>query len=301
MSVSLDAIGARLAAGGRLTDGEAEELATSHDLVSLGMLADEARARRHGRRTTFVRVFDVGIDAAGSISPDAVPTATGEIRLVGQPASVGDAVSAVRRVAAAAGGRPLSGFALDEVKTLARHSRISLEAIAHHLRGAGLECIAEVPIDRLDDPAADVQAVVSGGLGAPRVTVTRMHEASRLSVLRRVSQLQRATGAIRVFAPLAREVNPAEPSTGYDDVKQVALARLLVDNIESIQVDWALYGPKLAQVALTFGADDVDSVSPADTLDLGVRRAPLEEILRNIRAASLEPVQRDGRFRAVAS
>ena len=38
----------------------------------------------------------------------------------------------------------------------------------------------------------------------------------------------------------------------------LALARLLVDNIDSIQVDWGRYGAKLAQVALIFGADDVD-------------------------------------------
>ena len=79
------------------------------------------------------------------------------------------------------------------------------------------------------------------------------------------------------------------PSTGFDDVKRVALARLIVDNIPSIQVDWALYGPKLAQVVLTMGADDVDAVSAEDDDSEGRRRAPLEEIRRNIRAAGLEP------------
>jgi 2-iminoacetate synthase ThiH len=64
-----------------------------------------------------------------------------------------------------------------------------------------------------------------------------------------------------------------------------------------VQVDWALYGPKLAQVALTFGADDVDSVSAVDDMTLGRRRAPLEEIRRNIVAASGEPAERDGLFR----
>lgn len=301
MSVTLEAIGARLAAGERLTDAEAEALVASHDLVSLGMLADAARERRHGRRTTFVRVFDVRIEGAASVTSDSVPKGAREIRLLGKPASVDGAVSAVHRVAAAAAGRPLSGFALDDLKTIAKTSRTSLEALARHLREAGLEFVAEVPIDRLDDPAAAVRAVVSGGLGAPRVTVTRLDQPARLSILRRAQTLQHTTEAVRVFAPLAREFDRAEPSTGYDDVKQVALARLLVDNIESIQVDWALYGPKLAQVALTFGADDVDGVSAADSLDLGVRRAPREEILRNIRAASLEPVERDGRFSAVAS
>jgi aminodeoxyfutalosine synthase len=86
------------------------------------------------------------------------------------------------------------------------------------------------------------------------------------------------------------------PSTGYDDLRRVALARLVVDNIGSIQVDWRLYGPKLAQVALTFGADDVDAVSPIDALEHGWRRAPLEEITRNVSAAALVPVERNGRF-----
>ena len=87
-----------------------------------------------------------------------------------------------------------------------------------------------------------------------------------------------------------------QPTTGYRDLRQVALARLLVDNIDSIQIDWSLYGPKLAQVALLFGADDIDSVSPADEQSRGPRRTPLEEITRNIRASALVPVERNGCF-----
>jgi aminodeoxyfutalosine synthase len=91
-------------------------------------------------------------------------------------------------------------------------------------------------------------------------------------------------------------MNPAVPTTGFDDVKRVALARLFLEDVPSIQVDWSLYGPKLAQVALTVGANDVDAVSPLDDSAEGRRRAPLEEIRRNIRAAGLDPVERDGRF-----
>jgi len=101
---------------------------------------------------------------------------------------------------------------------------------------------------------------------------------------------------IRAFAPLPRRVNPAVPTTGYDDIRRVALARIVVDNVPSIQVDWSLYGPKLAQVALTVGADDVDGVSAEDDVSKGFRRSPLEEIRRNIRAAGYEPVQRSGRW-----
>jgi aminodeoxyfutalosine synthase len=79
----------------------------------------------------------------------------------------------------------------------------------------------------------------------------------------------------------------------------VALARLLVDNIASIQVDWSRYGPKLAQVALTVGADDLDGVSPIDEMAEGRRRSPLELVRRNIAAAGLVPVERDGARRRV--
>ena len=85
------------------------------------------------------------------------------------------------------------------------------------------------------------------------------------------------------------------PSTGYDDVRTVVLARLCT-SIQSIQVSWALYGPKLAQVAIAYGADDLDGVAPVDTVELGHRRSPREDIERQIRAAFAEPIERDGRF-----
>lgn len=299
MTASLEVIGARLAAGERLTEAEVDLLAASRDLVTIGMLADEARMRRHGRRATFVRVFEVAVGGPIPGSPAEVPRAASEIRLVGKPPNVDDAKNLVRHVAAVADRRPITGFALDDLKTLARMAHLSLEALARHLREAGLESVAAVPIDRLDDPVSAIQAVLSAGLTAPRVTVSNHHASARLATLKQVSDLQRAAGTVRAFAPIARVVDPVEPSTGYDDLRQVALARLLVENVASIQVDWVLSGPKLAQVALTFGADDVDRVSPVDSLDLGARRAPLEEILRNIRAASLEPVERDGRFAQV--
>ena len=129
---------------------------------------------------------------------------------------------------------------------------------------------------------------------------TGLPAADTTSVLKEIAALQRVVGVVRAFAPLPRAVNPAVPTTGYDDVKRVALARLIVDTVPSIQVDWALYGPKLAQVALTMGADDLDGVSVEGAGADGRRRAPLEEVMANIRSAGLEPVERNGRFDPVA-
>jgi aminodeoxyfutalosine synthase len=79
------------------------------------------------------------------------------------------------------------------------------------------------------------------------------------------------------------------------------MARLAAPNIPTVQVDWLRYGPKLAQVALTFGADDLDSVSAVDEAPEGRRRAPLEDVRRNIEAAGLSPAERDGRFNLVCT
>ena len=115
-------------------------------------------------------------------------------------------------------------------------------------------------------------------------------------MVERARDLQAALGGFKAFAPLPRTFSVAQPSTGYDDVKQVAIARLLVSNIDSIQVDWPLYGPKLAQVALTVGADDVDGVAAVEPGMLGARRSAVEQIRGNIRAAALEPMERNARF-----
>jgi aminodeoxyfutalosine synthase len=256
------------------------------------MLADDARRQRHGTRTTFVRVFEIHVDAP----PAALPARTdaGELRIVGTPAETDTAVAAVRAVAKLSASVPVSGFSLTDLAALAG-SRAALTELCRRLRDAGLEAVGEVPLDSLTDTGL-VEAARRGGVGVFRLTVHALPEDQRATVVATARDLQEAVGGFRAFAPLPRTMSEVLPTTGYDDVKQVAMARLMVSNIESIQVDWALYGPKLAQVALTMGADDVDGIAAVDPGILGIRRSPLEEILGNIRAASLEPFERNGLF-----
>ena len=298
MTTVLDDIGARVAAGQTLTAADADALAQTRDLIALGVVAHEARRRRHGARTTFVRVAEVRFDGPLPAQSASFPSSAGEVRLVGTAASVAAALNAVRAVAAAAGGRPVSGASVADLEALAAAERADLRDVARELRAAGLELVADAPIDRLTDAAGPIEVLLGAGLRVARLTVDTLREPDRLTILRRARAVQAALGpkrSVRAFAPLPRTTE-GQPTTGYDDIRQVALARILVDNVPSIQVDWTLYGPKLAQVALTFGADDLDGVSALDTLGLGARRAPLAEVRRNIRAASLEPVERDGRF-----
>jgi aminodeoxyfutalosine synthase len=279
-----------------VTEAELSTLAGTHDIISLGAVADDLRRQRHGTRTTFVRVADVAADVG---APVARPAAAGELRIAGAAVSRAAAVARVGEVAAAANGAAVSGFSLADLEQLAAQESVTLRALLEELRAAGLELVAEAPIDRLQNARRSVEEVNIAGLALARLTVHQAPSPDPLPLLKSVVELQRAVAVIRGFAPLPRRTNPAAPTTGYDDVKHVALARIVVDNIASIQVDWSLYGPKLAQVALTVGADDVDAVSAEEETMAGRRRAPLEEIRRNIRAAGQEPVERNGRFDVV--
>ena len=287
-----EAIGDKLQAREPLSESEVATLSRTCDLVRLGALADERRRVLRGDQATFVRVAEVPANGAGA---EAVPPQAGELRLTGCPGTASRLIEAVRAAARAAGGVPVSGFALDELVDLCGADVARFDDLIAALRAAGLAYIAEAFVERTADPAW-VERASWGGVPVARWAVGDP-SAAGIAALRRVAGWSSEV-AVRVFAPLPRMVSD-RPSTGYEDVRQVALARLLVDNIESIQVDWRCYGPQLAQVALTFGADDVDGVSPSDAQERGPRRAPLEEITRNIRAAGLVPIERDGRFQTL--
>jgi len=272
---------------------DAKAILTDRNVIAVGARGDEERRRRHGVKTTFSRVFEVHFE----VVPAALPgtASAGEIRLTGTPSSVDAATEAAQRARALAGSVPVSGYSLSDLLALAGGRLDALTEVAKRLSAAGLQIVSEVALDKLASPADAIRAVRDGGLQVLRLTVTESDESSRLRLVALARDVQAAVGGIRAFAPLARVTSIAQPSTGYDDVRHVTVARLFADNIDSIQVDWQLYGPKLAQVALTMGADDLDGVSPLEG-DLGHRRSPLEEIKGNITAAGLEAVERDGLF-----
>jgi len=293
MTDRVEGLLARLAAGAAIGDGDGALLASTTDILTLGMLADEARRRRHGADTTYLRVADVSLPLAGGLLH--IPPAAREVRVRADAAEVAWLLPALRDVAAAAGGVPVSAFSLADLQAHARASGTPLVDLLREIRHAGVTSIAEAPIDVLDEAEPALEAVRLAGLGLARLTVQRQADAeARVALIKRAVELQHALGWLASFAPLPRSWSAAAPTTGYEDVRQVALARLLADNIPSIQVDWSLYGPKLAQVALTVGADDLDAVPAVDDESEGRRRATLEEVRRNIRAAALVPVERDG-------
>lgn len=270
-----------------------QQILETPNLIEVGVAGDEKRRQMHGVKTTFVRVLEVHVEAPrSSLPPGAQP---GEIRIVGAPSSLDAAAAAVRAAVAVAKGVPVTGFSLGDLLNLGE-----LEKTAATLREAGLAAIAQLAIDVIQDAVGAARQVRNGGLAINTITVQNPDDDARLALCERARDLQDAVGGFKAFAPLPRTMSVTKPTTGYDDVKTVSLARVVVTNVPSIQVDWQLYGPKMAQVALTVGADDVDNILAVDPGILGTRRSPLEEIKGNIKAAGLEAVERDGLFRVAA-
>jgi 2-iminoacetate synthase ThiH len=294
---TFDELMERVTAGERLSEGDITKLAATPDILQVGMLADAVRRRLHGTRVTYLRVADCPFDRSCA---DAVPVAASELRITGNPETLETAVSAVEGVRAVAGDRTISGFAWPGVEQMAAASNTSVAAALSRLRAAGLDALAEVPMDRADDLDAVLQQLTAAGYRRVRLTVEKAPAAERTALLLKAAELQDRHSCIQTVNPLPMLLTAYRPSTGYEDVKMVAIARLAAPNIPTVQVDWRRYGPKLAQVALTFGADDLDGVSASDEASEGRRRAPLEEVRRNVEAAGFSPSERDGAFNVIA-
>jgi aminodeoxyfutalosine synthase len=127
----------------------------------------------------------------------------------------------------------------------------------------------------------------------------------RVDHLLRLRAQQDATGGFLAFIPLA--FHPANTvferrgfkfTTGADDLKMIAVSRLLLDNVEHVKAYWIMMGLPMAQVALHFGADDVqgtvvrEQIFQAAGASNGTEQK-IPELVRFVRDAGRVPVQRD--------
>ncbi|OGQ96994.1 MAG: aminofutalosine synthase MqnE [Deltaproteobacteria bacterium RIFOXYD12_FULL_57_12] len=125
----------------------------------------------------------------------------------------------------------------------------------------------------------------------------------RVEHLEMLRSTQDQTGGFLAFIPLAfhpknTEMAQCSRTTGIEDLKNIAVARCYLDNFPHIKAYWVMIGPKLAQVALSFGADDMDGtvkeevithMAGADT-DQAIGS---DQLIRLIREAGRQPVERD--------
>ena len=118
--------------------------------------------------------------------------------------------------------------------------------------------------------------------------------------------MQDETGGFRAFIPWSYESEsteyPMPRCTGSEYLRMIALARIMLDNIQHLQAGWVTEGPKLSQLALAYGADDfggilmeenVVSATGSDRLTSGVTK---DEAIRLIRESGKTPAQRNTNF-----
>jgi aminodeoxyfutalosine synthase len=131
----------------------------------------------------------------------------------------------------------------------------------------------------------------------------------RVDHLIRLRQLQDETGGFVTYIPLAFQPWEAPAmklpeTTGFEDLKAIAVGRLMLDNFPHIKSYWIMIGPRLAQVGLSFGADDIDGTVTEEKIahDAGAPTAQsmtVHQLCRLIREAGRRPIERDTVFNVV--
>lgn len=133
--------------------------------------------------------------------------------------------------------------------------------------------------------------------------------ADRIDHLLALRELQDRTGGFLAFIPLSfhpanTEYHALPGTTGIDDLKALAVSRLMLDNFQNIKVYWVMTGEKMSQVSLHFGANDLDGTVREERIfhDAGAatpQYRAAESFLRNIRAEGRIPVERDTLYREI--
>lgn len=131
----------------------------------------------------------------------------------------------------------------------------------------------------------------------------------RLEHLDLLRQAQDETNGFLTFIPLAfhpknTELADLSKTSGIEDLKNIAVSRLFLDNFPHIKGYWVMIGPKLAQVALSFGADDMDGTVKEERIthmaggESGGHMADTE-LIRLIREAGRKPIERDTLYNVI--
>ena len=220
----------------------------------------------------------------------------------------------------------LKAFTMVEVGYFSRISKLSIRDTLLALKGAGVDSLpgggAEIFHPRVRKIICDHKVSGQQWLNIARTaheiglrsnaTMLYGHvetEEERVDHLLALRGLQDETHGFAAFIPLA--FHPANtglahlpPPTGYHDLKSIAISRLLLDNFDHIKAYWVMLTPSIAQIALRFGADDLDGTVVEEKIyhDAGAKTAeftPRAELERLIREAGRVPVERDTLYRPV--
>jgi len=220
----------------------------------------------------------------------------------------------------------LKAFTMVEIGYLAQRSKLSIRQTLERLMDAGVDSLpgggAEIFSDRVRRIICDHKIDGRQWLDVARTahqlglksncTMLYGHietEEDRVDHLIKLRELQDETGGFQTFIPLAfhpdnTALHHIATTTGFQDLKMIAASRLLLDNIDHIKAYWIMMTPRVAQIAQRFGADDIDGTVVEEkiyhdagaTTSQSLRRG---ELLRLIREAGREPVERNTLYRPV--
>lgn len=210
----------------------------------------------------------------------------------------------------------IHAFSPPEIVHFSRLEGVSTAAVIARLKAAGLDSIpgggAEILVDSVRRRVSPnkcsarewLEVMEEAHRQDMRTTATMMfgHEeekAHRLEHLFAIRDLQDRTGGFTAFIPWAFQPGSTaiqqEPETAVAYLRLLAVSRLILDNIDNLQASWVTMGPKVAQLALFFGANDFGSTMIEENVvaAAGVRfRLSVDEIRRIISTAGFEPRQR---------
>ncbi len=220
----------------------------------------------------------------------------------------------------------LKAFTMVEVAYLAKRAKLSIAQTLAQLKAAGLDSLpgggAEIFADRVRHIICDHK--IDGGEWLETAKLAHQmglksnatmlyghveNDEDRVDHLLKLRDLQDETGGFQTFIPLAfhpdnTPLQHLPKTTGMLDLKQIAVGRLVLDNFAHIKAYWQMMTAKIAQIALRFGADDIDGTVVEEkiyhdagaTTPQGMRR---QDLVRLIREAGREPVERDTLYRPV--
>jgi aminodeoxyfutalosine synthase len=220
----------------------------------------------------------------------------------------------------------IKAFTMVEVAYLARRAKLSIEDILVKMRDAGVD---SMPGGGAEIFAARVRSIICDHKidGEEWLTTARLahklgfktnatmlyghieNDEDRVDHLLKLRALQDETGGFQTFIPLAFHpentvLDHLPVTTGLTDIRQIAVSRLLLDNFAHIKAYWQMMTPKIAQISLRFGADDLDGTvieekiyhDAGATTPQGMTR---KELCRLITEAGRIPVERDTLYHAV--
>jgi aminodeoxyfutalosine synthase len=220
----------------------------------------------------------------------------------------------------------LKAFTMVEVHYFARISKLSIEETLQKMKEAGVDSCpgggAEIFHPRVRKIICDHKTSGQMWLNTARkaheagfhsnATMLYGHvetEEERVDHLIKLRELQDETHGFVAFIPLAfhpdnTALSHLPKTSGYLDLRNIAVSRLMLDNFDHIKAYWIMLTPSIAQIALRFGANDLDGTVVEEKIyhDAGAKTSeftPRAELERLIRAAGRVPVERDTLYRPV--